>query len=211
VTGPASDHRRCCARSASSPSRATTYPAIAPATTAPLVNFHAGPALAPSGAFGQVHALRRLAAHALEAAAAGLEIGDPDHVVIGQRARDLLGGGARQRGVAERGERLDAVELPGVLPAGKPTSRDRHSAAGVAHQDVGRQKVLPAPRQVGGEGALYAVPWTEPDEPQAAIGSTLQKLAYPANFAKFVEWPSTAFTPCTASSSAGRPASWSAT
>jgi hypothetical protein len=39
----------------------------------------------------------------------------------------------------------------------------------------------------GGEGALYGVPWTEADEPQAALGSTLQKLAYPANYQKFVD------------------------
>ncbi len=32
-----------------------------------------------------------------------------------------------------------------------------------------------------GEGSLYGVGWTELDEPQAAIGSTLHKLAYPRN------------------------------
>jgi len=35
---------------------------------------------------------------------------------------------------------------------------------------------------VGGEGSLHGIPWTEPEEPQAAIGSTLQKLAYPRNY-----------------------------
>ena len=37
---------------------------------------------------------------------------------------------------------------------------------------------------VGGEEALHAVVWTEADEPQAAIGSTLQKLAYPRDYAE---------------------------
>ena len=36
---------------------------------------------------------------------------------------------------------------------------------------------------VGGEESLHAVVWTEPTEPQAAIGSTLHKLAYPSNYA----------------------------
>ncbi|MEN3369497.1 MAG: hypothetical protein V7609_1640 [Verrucomicrobiota bacterium] len=40
-----------------------------------------------------------------------------------------------------------------------------------------------------GEGreGLHAVIWTEPDEPQAAIGSHLHKLAYPDNYRKHVE------------------------
>jgi hypothetical protein len=38
-----------------------------------------------------------------------------------------------------------------------------------------------------GKGGLDAVIWTEQDEPQAAIGSHLQKLAYPDNYKKFVE------------------------
>ena len=40
-----------------------------------------------------------------------------------------------------------------------------------------------------GEGrhGLHAVVWTEPDEPQAAIGSHLQKIAYPANYKKHVD------------------------
>ena len=38
-----------------------------------------------------------------------------------------------------------------------------------------------------GKGGLDAVVWTEPDEPQAAIGSHLQKLAYPDNYKKHVE------------------------
>jgi hypothetical protein len=37
----------------------------------------------------------------------------------------------------------------------------------------------------GSEG-LYGVVWTEQEEPQAAIGSHLQKLAYPDNYAKHV-------------------------
>jgi hypothetical protein len=38
-----------------------------------------------------------------------------------------------------------------------------------------------------GHGGLYGVVWTEPDEPQAALGSHLQKLAYPENFRKHNE------------------------
>ena len=38
-----------------------------------------------------------------------------------------------------------------------------------------------------GKGGLDAVVWTEQDEPQAAIGSHLQKLAYPDNYKKHVE------------------------
>ena len=38
-----------------------------------------------------------------------------------------------------------------------------------------------------GKGGLDAVVWTEHDEPQAALGSHLQKLAYPDNYRKFVE------------------------
>jgi hypothetical protein len=38
-----------------------------------------------------------------------------------------------------------------------------------------------------GRGGLDAVVWTEQDEPQAAIGSHLQKLAYPDNYKKHVE------------------------
>ena len=38
-----------------------------------------------------------------------------------------------------------------------------------------------------GKGGLDAVVWTEQDEPQAAIGSHLQKIAYPDNFKKHVE------------------------
>jgi len=38
-----------------------------------------------------------------------------------------------------------------------------------------------------GNGGLDAVVWTEQDEPQAAIGSHLQKLAYPDNYKKHVE------------------------
>jgi hypothetical protein len=34
---------------------------------------------------------------------------------------------------------------------------------------------------------LHAVVWTEPNEPQAAIGSHLQSIAYPANYKKHVE------------------------
>ncbi len=37
---------------------------------------------------------------------------------------------------------------------------------------------------VGGEDFVRAVVWTEPTEPQAAIGSTLHKLAYPKNYAE---------------------------
>ena len=35
-----------------------------------------------------------------------------------------------------------------------------------------------------GRDGFHAVVWTEPDEPQAAIGSHLQKIAYPANYQK---------------------------
>jgi hypothetical protein len=38
-----------------------------------------------------------------------------------------------------------------------------------------------------GKGGLDAVAWTEQDEPQAAIGSHLQKIAYPDNYKKHVE------------------------
>jgi hypothetical protein len=38
-----------------------------------------------------------------------------------------------------------------------------------------------------GKGGLDAVVWTEQDEPQAAFGSHLQKLAYPDNYQKHVE------------------------
>ena len=38
-----------------------------------------------------------------------------------------------------------------------------------------------------GKGGLDAVIWTEQEEPQAAIGSHLQKVAYPDNYKKFVE------------------------
>jgi hypothetical protein len=40
-----------------------------------------------------------------------------------------------------------------------------------------------------GEGheGLHAVVWTEPDEPQAAIGSHLHKIAYPDNYRKHLE------------------------
>ncbi len=40
-----------------------------------------------------------------------------------------------------------------------------------------------------GEGreGFHAVVWTEPEEPQAAIGSHLQKLAYPADYKKHLE------------------------
>jgi hypothetical protein len=40
-----------------------------------------------------------------------------------------------------------------------------------------------------GEGrhGFHAVVWTEPDEPQAAIGSHLHKLAYPANYKKHLD------------------------
>ena len=37
-----------------------------------------------------------------------------------------------------------------------------------------------------GSGGFYAVVWTEQDEPQAAIGSHLQSIAYPRNFAEHV-------------------------
>ena len=38
-----------------------------------------------------------------------------------------------------------------------------------------------------GKGGLDAVIWTEQDEPQAALGSHLHRLAYPDNYKKFVE------------------------
>jgi hypothetical protein len=38
-----------------------------------------------------------------------------------------------------------------------------------------------------GRGGLYGVVWTEQDEPQAALGSHLHRLAYPDNFRKHVE------------------------
>ncbi len=37
---------------------------------------------------------------------------------------------------------------------------------------------------VGGEGALHGVIWTEGDEPQAVIGSSLHRNAYPRNYAE---------------------------
>ena len=37
---------------------------------------------------------------------------------------------------------------------------------------------------VGGEGALHGVVWTEADEPQSVIGSSLHKNAYPRNYAE---------------------------
>ena len=37
-----------------------------------------------------------------------------------------------------------------------------------------------------GSGGFYGVVWTEQDEPQAAIGSHLQQIAYPRNFAEHV-------------------------
>jgi hypothetical protein len=38
-----------------------------------------------------------------------------------------------------------------------------------------------------GRDGLHAVVWTEPDEPQAVIGSHLQKIAYPDDYRKHVE------------------------
>ena len=40
-----------------------------------------------------------------------------------------------------------------------------------------------------GEGreGFHAVVWTEPDEPQAVIGSHLHNIAYPANYRKHLE------------------------
>ncbi len=38
-----------------------------------------------------------------------------------------------------------------------------------------------------GKGGFEAVVWTEQDEPQAALGSHLHRLAYPDNYKKFVE------------------------
>ncbi len=38
-----------------------------------------------------------------------------------------------------------------------------------------------------GEGGLWAVPWTEREEPQAPYGSRFHQLAYPDNFKNFVE------------------------
>ena len=40
---------------------------------------------------------------------------------------------------------------------------------------------------VGGEGDIHAVTWTEADEPQAPIGSSFQKIAYPSNYADHVK------------------------
>jgi len=37
-----------------------------------------------------------------------------------------------------------------------------------------------------GDGGIYGVVWTEQDEPQAAIGSHLQKIAYPRDYAEHV-------------------------
>ncbi len=38
-----------------------------------------------------------------------------------------------------------------------------------------------------GEGGVHAVVWTESEEPQAAIGSYLQSIAYPANYAEHLK------------------------
>src|SRR5436190_5969130 len=38
-----------------------------------------------------------------------------------------------------------------------------------------------------GRDGFHAVVWTEPDEPQAVIGSDLHKIAYPANYKKHVD------------------------
>jgi hypothetical protein len=38
-----------------------------------------------------------------------------------------------------------------------------------------------------GSGGFYGVVWTEQDEPQAAIGSHLQQIAYPRNFSQHVD------------------------
>ena len=38
-----------------------------------------------------------------------------------------------------------------------------------------------------GQDGFHGVVWTEPDEPQAAIGSHLHKIAYPANYKKHVD------------------------
>ncbi len=38
-----------------------------------------------------------------------------------------------------------------------------------------------------GSAGIYGIVWTEQDEPQAAIGSHLQKIAYPANFQKHLD------------------------
>ncbi len=40
---------------------------------------------------------------------------------------------------------------------------------------------------VGGEDALYGVIWTEPEEPQAPIGSNFHKVAYPKNWQEHVD------------------------
>ncbi len=40
---------------------------------------------------------------------------------------------------------------------------------------------------VGGEDEMHAVVWTEPEEPQSAIGSSFQSKAYPRNFAEHVQ------------------------
>ena len=37
---------------------------------------------------------------------------------------------------------------------------------------------------IGGEGALHGVVWTEADEPQSVIGSSMHKNAYPRNYAE---------------------------
>jgi hypothetical protein len=37
---------------------------------------------------------------------------------------------------------------------------------------------------IGGEGSLHGVIWTEPEEPQSAIGSSFHKTAYPKNYAE---------------------------
>jgi hypothetical protein len=39
---------------------------------------------------------------------------------------------------------------------------------------------------VGGEGALHGVVWTEADEPQSVIGSSMHKNAYPRNYAEHI-------------------------
>jgi hypothetical protein len=40
---------------------------------------------------------------------------------------------------------------------------------------------------VGSEGSIHSVVWTEADEPQAPIGSSFHKIAYPANYEKHVK------------------------
>ncbi len=40
---------------------------------------------------------------------------------------------------------------------------------------------------VGAEKGVYGIIWTEPEEPQAPIGSSFHKFAYPANYQKFLD------------------------